>query len=188
VYDFSLAPDASGLQAGAASLLGSSWGWGMMKKHENDEEDLSSQQFLTALGERIRKYRVAAKLSQRQFAQVVGMNPTTIYLVEGGGPNIGAASLFKMSKVLGVPITAFFDDQSSGSQAAASAPAAHGAKTIQVTESSIPVFVKLASELQRACNALDGRRDALAKIIDDLQIIVEEHKKETQPPARKKLK
>jgi len=114
---------------------------------------------LIALGKQVRKLRMAAGLSQHQFAEAAGTSHTYIVSIEAGVPNVSVAMLDKMAKVLGISIAAFFPDAEDG------------------TEHIDPVLSRMASELHRVANAMDSRRDTIATILDELESRLKKRKK-----------
>ncbi|MBB4313731.1 helix-turn-helix domain-containing protein [Roseospira marina] len=61
------------------------------------------------VGRRLRKQRVLLRLSQEQLARAVGVTFQQIQKYERGANRISASRLFDIAKVLGVPISFFFD-------------------------------------------------------------------------------
>lgn len=61
-----------------------------------------------AVGNRIRLYRMKAKLSQTELGTRIGVTFQQIQKYEKGVNRVGAARLTEIAAVLGVPITAFF--------------------------------------------------------------------------------
>jgi transcriptional regulator with XRE-family HTH domain len=124
-----------------------------VKKKEGAKEAAADVDLpvLIALGKQVRKLRMAAGLSQHQFAEAAGTSHTYIVSIEAGVPNVSVAMLDKMAKVLGISIAAFFPDAEDG------------------TEHIDPVLSRMASELHRVANAMDSRRDTIATILDELE-------------------
>ncbi len=130
---------------------------------------MAKEPVLVALGERVRELRTAAGLSQRKFAEAAEMSHPYMVTLEAGTPNVSVVVLDRMAKVLGVPITAFFE------------------KGDTAVESIDPVLSKIASELYRVANALDSRRDAIGTILAELESRLEA-RKAAPPRARTKKK
>jgi transcriptional regulator with XRE-family HTH domain len=65
-------------------------------------DDLTEQEFLTALGIRLRLMRVARGLSQRQIADAAGIHRTVIGRIERGEVNFGIDYLRRLARALGV--------------------------------------------------------------------------------------
>ena len=140
----------------------------MAKKSIIEESGGTDNPFLLALGKRVRELRTAADLSQRRFGEAAGLNPTYVYLLEAGQNNPGVLALESMAKVLGVPITAFFEE--TGTPARVD-----------------PVLSKIASELHRLVRAMDLRRDEAAGIIEAISHRLDEEnapdEKEPESPS-----
>lgn len=132
-----------------------------MKKKEGAKEAAADVDLpvLIALGKQVRKLRMAAGLSQHQFAEAAGTSHTYIVSIEAGIPNVSVAMLDKMAKVLGISIAAFFPDAEDG------------------TEHIDPVLSRMASELHRVANSMDSRRDTIATILDELESRLKKRKK-----------
>ena len=132
-----------------------------MKKKEGAKEAAADVDLpvLIALGKQVRKLRMAAGLSQHQFAEAAGTSHTYIVSIEAGVPNVSVAMLDKMAKVLGISIAAFFPDAEDG------------------TEHIDPVLSRMASELHRVANAMNSRRDTIATILDELELRLKKRKK-----------
>ena len=132
-----------------------------MKKKEGAKEAAADVDLpvLIALGKQVRKLRMAAGLSQHQFAEAAGTSHTYMVSIEAGIPNVSVAMLDKMAKVLGISIAAFFPDAEDG------------------TEHIDPVLSRMASELHRVANAMDSRRDTVATILDELESRLKKRKK-----------
>jgi transcriptional regulator with XRE-family HTH domain len=132
-----------------------------VKKKEGAKEAAADVDLpvLIALGKQVRKLRMAAGLSQHQFAEAAGTSHTYIVSIEAGIPNVSVAMLDKMAKVLGISIAAFFPDAEDG------------------TEHIDPVLSRMASELHRVANSMDSRRDTIATILDELESRLKKRKK-----------
>lgn len=61
------------------------------------------------VGKRLRKQRVLLRLSQEQLARAVGVTFQQIQKYERGANRISASRLYDIAKVMGVPISFFFD-------------------------------------------------------------------------------
>ena len=59
---------------------------------------------------RVRERRIMLGISQRQLASALGLTFQQLYKYEQGKSRISAGRLYELGKVLGVPITFFFDD------------------------------------------------------------------------------
>ena len=62
------------------------------------------------VGERLRQRRTLLGLSQGEIGARLGLSFQQIQKYERGTNRIGASRLYRLSKVLGVPITYFFED------------------------------------------------------------------------------
>ena len=65
------------------------------------------------IGERIKEFRTARKLSLAALAEQTGLSEATLSRVENGQSPISAHNLFTLSKLLGVDITAFYEKSTS---------------------------------------------------------------------------
>ncbi len=63
------------------------------------------------VGDRIRKYRQLADLSQEYVAEEIGMSGGNFGKIERGEIDINTDYLHKLSKLLKVPVSNFFDDK-----------------------------------------------------------------------------
>jgi len=61
------------------------------------------------VGRRLRKQRTLLRLSQEQLARAVGVTFQQIQKYERGSNRVSASRLYDIAKVLGVPISFFFD-------------------------------------------------------------------------------
>ena len=59
---------------------------------------------------RVRERRIVLGISQRELASGLGLTFQQLYKYEQGKNRISAGRLYELGKVLGVPITFFFDD------------------------------------------------------------------------------
>ena len=62
------------------------------------------------VGARMRQRRVALGMSQTKLGQAVGLTFQQIQKYERGSNRMGSSRLFEFAKVLGVPVTFFFED------------------------------------------------------------------------------
>lgn len=62
------------------------------------------------LGRNIRKAREALNISQRSFAQMVGMSQPYLSAVENGEKNIGYSNLCKIADGLGISVSQLVND------------------------------------------------------------------------------
>jgi len=64
---------------------------------------------LQTLGQNIKKYRKAKKLSQNQLAEILDFSREHIACIETGKEFISLRKLFQLADVLEIPIKNFFD-------------------------------------------------------------------------------
>lgn len=62
------------------------------------------QEFLLALGQRIRELRLKKRWSQEGFADIVGVHRTWMGAVERGESNVSFTNLVRMSRALGLTL------------------------------------------------------------------------------------
>tara|TARA_B100000676_G_C18083445_1_gene853065 strand:+ start:2835 stop:3311 length:477 start_codon:yes stop_codon:yes gene_type:complete len=80
------------------------------------------------VGGRVRLRRTLLGMSQEKLAQALGLTFQQIQKYERGANRIGSSRLFKLSQILDVPVSFFFDDMTKetatggGAQAPATAP------------------------------------------------------------------
>lgn len=73
------------------------------------ELNTESNSQLINIGDRLRKLREARGLSIRSLSQKCGLAVNTLSLIENGKTSPSINTLTKITKSLGIPITAFFD-------------------------------------------------------------------------------
>ncbi len=61
------------------------------------------------IGQRIRSYRTAKKLSQENLAELAGCHPTYIGQIERGEKNATVESIYKITTALNVPLSRLFE-------------------------------------------------------------------------------
>jgi len=61
------------------------------------------------VGKQVRLHRTVAGLSQTQLAEAIGLTFQQIQKYERGGNRISASKLVSIARVLGVPVTSFFE-------------------------------------------------------------------------------
>ncbi len=61
------------------------------------------------VGQRIRNYRTAKKLSQEKLSEYVGCHPTYIGQLERGEKNATIESIERIAKGLGIPLSQLFE-------------------------------------------------------------------------------
>lgn len=62
------------------------------------------------IGQKLRKIRVEAKISQEQVGEMVGVSLQQVQKYEIGVNKISASKLYKFAKIFDKPINSFFDD------------------------------------------------------------------------------
>lgn len=62
------------------------------------------------VGSRVRQQRLVLGMSQHELAKKLGLTFQQVQKYERGANRIGAGRLYKLSKILGVPITYFYAD------------------------------------------------------------------------------
>jgi transcriptional regulator with XRE-family HTH domain len=132
---------------------------GRKKLTQDPETEDADMELATSIGRQVRKLRTVANLSQRQLAEAAKVSHPYIVTVESGIPNVSVSMLAKLARVIGVPVTAFFEDIE------------------QQGDPIDPVLARLASELHRIANSLDSRRDAIGSLLQDLEQAIEKRKK-----------
>lgn len=70
----------------------------------------------THVGKKIRHRRKDLKMSQEKLGESLGITFQQVQKYEGGTNRVGASRLWKLSEVLEVPVTFFFDGISGGHQ------------------------------------------------------------------------
>ena len=67
------------------------------------------------VGRNVRLHRIAADLSEEEFARKLGISPRQARDYENGARRIGAAGLMRMATALNVPILMLFEGVAAGS-------------------------------------------------------------------------
>lgn len=87
----------------------------MSKKSKEVDEKAKRDEFLVEIGERVRRARDAATLTQRELGEAAGgISPAYIYLVESGRQNITLTVIKRIAEALGVTIEALLAGAESG--------------------------------------------------------------------------
>lgn len=121
----------------------------------SESETLEREQFLERIGQVIKKLRIASGMTQRELALASGMSQVHFVLVEAGGPAISVVLLYNIAKVLGVPMSIFFEDDNANT-------------------SIPPVLVKLAVDLRRMDIAFEAKSDSFSKLVAQFEKLLEE--------------
>jgi transcriptional regulator with XRE-family HTH domain len=66
------------------------------------------------IGGGVKQIRKRQAMPQKELAALVGVTPSTISQIESGSIYPSLPALFKIAQVLNVPVTAFFQDRSTG--------------------------------------------------------------------------
>jgi transcriptional regulator with XRE-family HTH domain len=66
---------------------------------------LKVQEFLLAVGQRVRELRLKKRWSQEGFADIVGVHRTWMGAVERGESNVSFTNLVRISRALGVTLS-----------------------------------------------------------------------------------
>jgi len=74
------------------------------------------------VGSRVRLRRTLLGMSQEKLAQALGLTFQQIQKYERGANRIGSSRLFKLSQILDVPVSFFFDDMTADTATGATAP------------------------------------------------------------------
>lgn len=102
------------------------------------------------VGERLRQRRTLLGLSQGEIGARLGLSFQQIQKYERGTNRIGASRLYRLSKVLGVPITYFFEDMSMEVAAASRHRAGVIADDAIPTPREVRILVRAYSRLPAA--------------------------------------
>ena len=94
---------------------------------------------------RVREQRILLGISQTQMATALGLTFQQVYKYEQGKNRISAGRLYEFGKILGVPITFFFEGVVDAPISAAALPSAGDADPLETRE---------AGELLRAYRAI----------------------------------
>lgn len=74
-----------------------------------DENKHSDQEFLIALGSRIKELRLEKKISQTEIAYRCGFDKSNYNTIESGKRNPTIISLLKIAKALEIPLSELFN-------------------------------------------------------------------------------
>lgn len=74
------------------------------------------------VGRKIQALREERGLSMRGLAELCGLSPNTISLIERGATSPNVSTLHQLATAMGVPITAFFEEREAGSAVIHSQP------------------------------------------------------------------
>jgi transcriptional regulator with XRE-family HTH domain len=91
-------------------------GRGRTREPEADKKRLN--QIDAHVGSRVRLRRTLLGLSQEKLGEAIGLTFQQVQKYERGANRIGASRLYKLSEVLDVPVSFFFDDMNTDVMAA----------------------------------------------------------------------
>lgn len=80
------------------------------KPGEQEEKESDRDEFLDAVGERIKSARLRVKLTQKELANLLSTNQSWIYMAEDGQQNLQLGSLRKIAQVLNVSVRDLIPD------------------------------------------------------------------------------
>ena len=83
---------------------------------------------------RVRERRIVLGISQRQMATTLGLTFQQVHKYEQGKNRISAGRLYEFGKILGVPITFFFEGVVDAPTSAAALPSAGDADPLETRE------------------------------------------------------
>jgi len=115
------------------------------------------------VGSRIRSRRVMLGLSQKSLADAIGVKFPQVQKYEDGVNRLSASRLFAVSRVLGAPITYFFEGMSDGTRDAApgsnAEPEPHGSAPETMSRIDESLFARPETlDLVRSYYAIRSRR------------------------------
>jgi transcriptional regulator with XRE-family HTH domain len=102
------------------------------------------------VGSRVRLRRTLLGMSQEKLGEAIGLTFQQVQKYERGANRIGASRLYDLSRVLDVPVSFFFDDMPSDSDAQASADYSGGAEEKSGSFEPDPMAKRETLELVRA--------------------------------------
>lgn len=94
-------------------------------------ESLSTEEFLTLLGQRIRFHRTAERMSRKRLAEVSGVSERYLAQLEAGQGNMSISLLRKVTTAIGLPLNVLLGELESDKEVPQSA--ASGASTSAAT-------------------------------------------------------
>lgn len=108
---------------------------------------------MESIGKKIKDLRESKNLSQEELGKLIKLSPAQIGMYEREKSSPPIASLEKMAKVFGVPITYFFTDVKLGSQESAT---------------SLQIQIKqLQDELSKAKTEHEKTKETLIRLIQE---------------------
>ncbi len=108
-------------------------------------------------------------MSQQKLGEAIGLTFQQVQKYERGANRVGASRLFRLSQILDVPVSYFFDEMSS--ETAAAGPKAHKIDTpFQDDPLARPEVMDLVSAFHRISEpAVRKRLSALVKAVADFK-------------------
>ena len=76
----------------------------------NNLDSLSTDEFLTLVGQRIRVHRTAERMSRKRLAEVSGVSERYLAQLEAGQGNMSIALLRKVTKAIKLPLNILLAD------------------------------------------------------------------------------
>lgn len=73
-------------------------------------DSLTTDEFLTLLGQRIRMHRTANRMSRKRLAEVSGVSERYLAQLESGQGNMSIALLRKVTTAIGLPLNVLLAD------------------------------------------------------------------------------
>lgn len=77
-------------------------------------DELSTKEFLSLLGQRVRFHRTAFGLSRKKLAEVSGVSERYLAQLEAGQGNISIGLLRKVTKAINLPLARLLEDVEGG--------------------------------------------------------------------------
>ncbi len=81
-------------------------------------DSLTTDEFLTLVGQRIRYHRTAERMSRKRLAEVSGVSERYLAQLEAGQGNMSIALLRKVTGAIGLPLNVLLADLDAGRETA----------------------------------------------------------------------
>lgn len=139
---------------------------------------MTDEELALYIGNKIKEYRKAKKLTQKELARSIGMGDTTIANYEKGLRTPKKNTLFKLAKIFNISIDDLFPAQNSNSND-------FGNKTLiqsiydELTDFNKPKLINYGNEL------LDSQKSGT--VVDDNVTSIDEYRKRVDKPAPGKV-
>ena len=114
------------------------------------------------VGDRIRKYRQLAGFNQEYVAEEIGMSGGNFGKIERGEIDVNTEYLFKLAKLLKVPISEFFEEKQIS--IVTERPSSYGFVNKSDFEGLTEIVKKLAHEVEQLREALPQQKKAPKKL------------------------